>query len=204
MVRKKKQTQVSRLMERIGLVEPRQWPIFCRWWFRDKPMGIMPSDPYSRLYYLTIGYHPEPRDLYEIDILDRSHYNLHFGDGISPVFRGEVEPPMPRAIDLQRDVELSNDRLPVLIERIRAVIYDEKQTEIVGTAQELSERFGYIEPAQFGRDIGVIEDNLMEFGIDVDKTRTPKKRLIKIWENLESPYHPLQQDPPELDTDEAT
>ena len=44
----------------------------------------------------------------------------------------------------------------------------------------------------------------MEFGIDVDKTRTPKKRLIKIWENLQSPDHPLQQDPPELDTDEAT
>ena len=67
---------------------------------------------------------------------------------------------------------------PVLIERIRAVIYDEGQPEIIGTAQELSEQFGYLEPRQFGRDIGVIEDNLMEFGIDIERSRTPKKRLI--------------------------
>tara|TARA_Y100001960_G_scaffold135471_1_gene143713 strand:- start:186 stop:311 length:126 start_codon:yes stop_codon:yes gene_type:complete len=40
----------------------------------------------------------------------------------------------------------------------------------------------------------------MEFGIDIERSRNPKKRLIKIYENQDSPYHPLQQDPPELDT----
>ena len=65
--------------------------------------------------------------------------------------------------------------------------------EIEGTAQELSERFGYLEPSQFGRDVGLIEDNLMEFGIEIKRTRTPKKRHIRIYENTESPYHPLRQ-----------
>lgn len=38
---------------------------------------------------------------------------------------------------------------------------------------------------------------LAGFGIDVEKTRTPKKRFIRIYENKESPYHPLQQNPPD-------
>ena len=56
---------------------------------------------------------------------------------------------------------------------------------------------GYIDPAQFGRDITDIEDKLMEYGIDIERSRNPKKRLIKIYENQDSPYHPRQQNPPE-------
>ena len=69
-----------------------------------------------------------------------------------------------------------------------------------GTAAEISKQFGYIDPAQFGRDINDIEDKLMEFGIDIERSRNPKKRFIKIYENQDSPYHPRQQNPPELDT----
>jgi hypothetical protein len=127
-----------------------------------------------------------------------------FEDGVSPVFRGEKEPPEPRAIDMRTDTALATDRIPTLIERIRAVIFDEKQVEIEGTAQELAERFGYQEPAKFGKDIVLIEHNLEEFGIDIQRTRTPKKRHIKIYENKESPYHPLRQNPPDSDmTDDS-
>ena len=75
----------------------------------------------------------------------------------------------------------------------RDAIFDENQVEIEGTAQELCERFGYLEPSQFGRYVGLIEDNLMELGIDIERTRTPKKRYLKIYENRESPYHPIRQ-----------
>ncbi|MCL0100027.1 hypothetical protein M1O55_04085 [Dehalococcoidia bacterium] len=71
------------------------------------------------------------------------------------------------------------------------------ESEIEGTPKELAERFGYLEASQFGRDIGLIEDNLMEFGIDIKKTRTPKKRHLRIYENKESPYHPIRQNPPD-------
>ena len=80
---------------------------------------------------------------------------------------------------------------------IRLQHIDEKQVEIEGTAQELAERFGYQEPAKFGKDIVTIEHNLEEFGIDIQRTRTPKKRHIRIYENKESPYHPIQQNPPD-------
>ena len=105
---------------------------------------------------------------------------------------------MSREKDLSVTAEPFNNRLPILIERIRAVIFDENQEEIEGTAQELSERFGYQEPAQFGRDIRLIKDKLEEFGIDIEEARTPKKRYLKIYENRESPYHPIQQNPPDL------
>ena len=98
----------------------------------------------------------------------------------------------PKAVR-QADAELDKNRLPILIERIRAEIFEENQEEIEGTSQELSERFGYLEPAQFGRDIGLIEDNLEEFGIDIERTRTNKKRYLRIYENKESPYHPLHR-----------
>ena len=49
-----------------------------------------------------------------------------------------------------------------------------------------------------GKVIVLIEPNLEELGIDVERTRTPKKRHLRIYENRESPYHPLQQNPPDL------
>ena len=82
---------------------------------------------------------------------------------------------------------------PLLIERIRVAIFDEGEVEIVVTEQELSERFGYEESAQFSRDVGTIEDTLMEFGIDIERNLTNRKRHIRIYENKESGYHPIQQ-----------
>ncbi len=194
MRRRKKKSQVSRLLERIGLVEPEKWPMHCRWWFKDKEIGNLPCDPYSRQYYLTLGYRPDHNDIYEGGITMNGEQWLHtWGDGVSEVFRGEQEPPMPRSIDLQQDARISKDRLPILIERIRVAIFDEGEGEISGTAQELSERFGYEESAQFGRDVGMIEDSLMEFGIDIDRSRTNSKRHIRIYENKKSGYHPIQQ-----------
>ena len=178
-------------MERIGLVEPDTWPLHCKWWFRDKEVGTLPCDPYSRLYYLSIGYRPNHSELY--DELGGKQYNNDIYDGVSPVFTGEQEPPAPRLIDVQGDgdVELSQDRLSALVNRIRTLIFDEKQVEIEGTARELSDMFGYLEPSQFGRDIRLVQDKLMEFGIDIERSRTPTKRTIRIYENEESPYHPL-------------
>ena len=194
MGRKKKQSQVSKLMARIGLVEPKRWPLHCRWWFRDKEAGRLPCDPYSRQYYLSIGYRPDHSDLYEGGhSFDSEQWNVLFDDGVSPIFRGEQEPPRPRALDLQADAEPPKDRLSTLIERIRGVIFEEDQGEIVGTVGEVSERFGYIEPSQFGRDIKLVEDKLAEFGIDIERTRTQKQRHIRIYENKESPYHPIRQ-----------
>ena len=194
MGRRKKQSQVSKLMERIGMVEPKKWKAHCNWWFKDKLIGKLPCDPYSRQYYLSIGYRPDHLEIYEGGYLtDGEQWLETYDDGVSPIFRGETEPPPPRSIDLQQDSKVSKDRLPMLIERIRVAVFDENQGEILGTAKELSERFGYQEPAQFGRDIGNIEHNLEEFGIDIEKTRTPKKRFIRIYENKESPYHPIQQ-----------
>ena len=68
------------------------------------------------------------------------------------VFRDEKEPPAPRAIDMRTDTALATDRVPTLIERIRAVIFDQNQPEIEGTPQELAERFGYLEPAKVGKN----------------------------------------------------
>ena len=146
-------------------------------------------------FVLFIGWiRPDHTELYEgAYVLDGLQWLNTMDDGVSPIFRGEQEPPSPRAIDIQADAELANDRLPTLTERIRAAIFDENQVEIEGTAQELSERFGYLEPSQFGRDVGLIEDNLMEFGIEIKRTRTPKKRHIRVYENTESPYHPIRQ-----------
>lgn len=176
------------------MVEPKRWPMHCRWWFKDKEIGKLPCDPYSRQYYLTIGYRPDHTDIYEGGYLSGGEqWNHTWDDGVSPVFRGEAEPPPPRSIDLQQDTKVSKDRLPLLIERIKVAIFDEGEGEIVGTAQELSERFGYEESAQFGRDIGTIEDALMELGIDVDRSRTNRERHIRIYENEGSGYHPLQQ-----------
>ena len=176
------------------MVEPKLWPMHCRWWFRDKEIGQLPCDPYSRRYYLSVGYRPDHSDLYEGGYaFEGRQWKDTFEDGVSPVFRGEKEPPEPRAIDMRTDTALATDRIPTLIERIRVAIFDEKQVEIEGTAQELAERFGYQEPAQFGRDMELIRDNLIEFGIDIERTRTPKKRWIRIYENKENPYHPLQQ-----------
>ena len=143
-----------------------------------------------------IGYRPDHAELYEDGYsFDGKQWRVHIDDGVSPIFTGEEEPPKPRAIDLQTDAEPENNRLPILIEKIRTMIFDESQEEIEGTAQELSERFGYQEPAQFGRDIRLVKDKLMEFGIDIEETRTNTTRYLRIYENEDSPYHPIQQNP---------
>ena len=196
---RKKQSQVSKLMQRIGLVEPSTWPLHCKWWHRDKEVGRLPCDPYSRQYYLSIGYRPDHSDLYQGGYaFDGKQWRETIDDGVSPVFTGEQEPPAPRLIDVQADDALSQDRLATLVDKTRAMIFDEKQVKIEGTAQELSDTFGYLEPSQFGRDIRLVKDKLMEFGIDIEETRTNTTRYLKIYENRESPYHPIQQTPPDF------
>ena len=88
----------------------------------------------------------------------------------------------------------------ILIERIRARVYDLGETIIIGTATELCLQFGYDDPNEFGTAINEVERKVSELGIDIERGRTAKKRLIKIYENQDSPYHPRQQNPPELDT----
>ena len=79
----------------------------------------------------------------------------------------------------------------------KMLIGEQGQPEISGTATELCLQFGYDDPNEFGTAINEVERKVSELGIDIERGRTAKKRLIKIYENQDSPYHPLQQNPPE-------
>lgn len=74
------------------------------------------------------------------------------------------------------------NRLPLLVEKVRVAVSDNESHVIAGTTQELSETFGYEDPAQFGRDIEKTRHQLRQFGIDIEKYRTATERSMRIYE----------------------
>ena len=177
---------IKDLLARIGLIPPREWTDTVEWWDGDKCLGKLPSDPYNRYLWLLKGYRPV------FDYMEMLHQKAN-----NPWMKGELPVPEPRPEDLGNHRATLNptDDKEVLVEKIRADLREHGELEIRGTATEIAKLLGFqgIHPTVFSKMLNQIQDRLEVFGIDIQKKHNHGQRLIRIFDNPNSPYHPKQQ-----------